>query len=216
MKSGRPAKSRFVVERERDRLFVGEHVLAERRAEGGKARGDFGKPRLGRRIERGAGAAEGDVIALENAHLLGAKAERAGLLHQRVDAGEQFRVGVNVVPMSCHHRRDLALDRLQRVIGVGAGKHMEHMLDPRQRPAAALQRLDRIGEARRRGLSRDRRDFGGVLRAGARIGLAKVLGLDAIERGNAVGGGPGCEKGVFGRVGSSHCRIIPNEWTEGI
>ena len=118
--------------------------------------------------------------------------------------------------MPCHHRRDLALDLLQRVIGVGAGKHMEHMLDPRQRPTAALQRLDRIGEARRRGLSRDRRDFGGVLGTGARIGLAKVLGLDAVERGNAVGGGPGCEKRVFGRVGSSHCRIIPNEWTEGI
>ena len=55
-----------------------------------------------------------------------------------------------------------------------------------------------------------------VLAAGARVGLAKMFRLDAIERVNAVGGGPRCEKRVFGGEGTGHCWIIPNERAHGI
>jgi hypothetical protein len=74
-------------------------------------------------IERGAGAAEASVVALEHALLLGGKPERIGLAHQRVDAAEQRRVGVDLVPVAGDPRRNLALDFKERVVGVGAGQH---------------------------------------------------------------------------------------------
>ena len=152
------------------------------------------------------------MIALDHPLLFGIEPERVGLAHQRVDAGEQIRVGVNVVPVPRHHRRHLALDLLQRIVGMGAGEHMEHVLDPRQRPAAALQRLDRIGETRRRGLGRNRRDFGRVFGAGACVGRAKVFGPDAVERGTPSGVVQGAKNGFSAGWGA----VIVPDHSEGM
>ena len=56
---GQAGKLGFVVQRQREGLLVGEHVLAERRAELGQPLDDLGQALLRRAVERGAGAAEG-------------------------------------------------------------------------------------------------------------------------------------------------------------
>ena len=61
--------------------------------------------------------------------------------------------------MARENRRDFALDRLQLVIGVSARqieKNARHLVEA---AAAALQRLDRIGEGRRLGIGGDRVDL---------------------------------------------------------
>ena len=86
---GQAGKLGLVFELQRERLLVGEHVLAERGAERREPFDDLGEPLLGRRVKRGAGAAEAGMIALDDALLLGGEPKRAGVAHQRVDALEQ-------------------------------------------------------------------------------------------------------------------------------
>ena len=144
-------------------LLVGEHVLAECGAERRQPLADRGEPLLVRGVEAGAGAAEGHVVALQHARLLGREAELAAALPQRLDAGEEAGMELDAVAVRREARRHLALDRLDGVVGVGAGEAMEHRGDVRQRPPAALQRRDRVGEARRLGLAGDRLDLGELL-----------------------------------------------------
>ena len=139
------------------------------------------------------------MIALDDALLLGIKPERVGLPHQRVDAAEQRRIGVDLVPVAGDLRRHFALDFEQSVVGMRAGQQMKRIADALQRPAAQFQRRDRIVEARRCGVGRDGGDLGLVLGQRARIGLPEMLGRDAVERRNPVGGGPGLEKRIVGR-----------------
>ena len=63
----------FAVEHQRIALLVRQHVLAERGAERGEALVDVGEPRLRRGVKRSAGADKFQVIALEQAPLLGRK-----------------------------------------------------------------------------------------------------------------------------------------------
>ncbi len=198
---GQAGELGFALDREREGLLVGEHVLAERGAQSGEALGDFGKPLLRRIVEAGAGAAEAGVVALQHALLFGIEAERVDAAHQRIDAAEQRRVGVDLVPMPRHLRRHLALDLEQRVVGMGAGQEMEDVADARQRPPGELQRRDRIVEARRRRIGRNGRDLGLVVGERAGIGRPEMLGLDAVERRGLVGGGPIRQQRIAGRVG---------------
>ena len=106
-------------------------------------------------------------------------------------------------------RRDLALDREDRVIGVGAGERIEHVLDPGQRVAAALQRLDGVGEAGRGRVGRDGGDLGLVLGKGVREGGAEMLGLDAVERRHAERPAPVLEQRIVGaRVGRNYLVLL--------
>ena len=57
-------------ERQHVSLLVGEHVLAEGRAEAGEPVADLLQPLLGGGIEPGAGAAEERVVALQHPRLL--------------------------------------------------------------------------------------------------------------------------------------------------
>ena len=110
-------------------------------------------------------------------------------------------------------RRKLALDFEQRVVGVRAGQEPKRIADALQRPPAQFQRRDRIVEARRRGIRRDGGDLGLVLGKRARIGLPEVLGRNAVEGRNPVGGGPGLEKRIGGGRGawvvSGIGRVLP-------
>jgi len=58
--------------------------------------------------------------------------------------------------------RDVALDRLEGVAGVGAREHEEHIRDMIKRAAAPLQRLDGVGEARLGRARGDGVDLGAV------------------------------------------------------
>ena len=101
--------------------------------------------------------------------------------------------------MARENRRDFALDRLQLVIGVGAGQIEENARHPVEAAAAALQRLDRVGESRRLGIGGDGVDLR------ARLGERRVergsemTRLEAVERRRLEWRGPRFEKRV--RVG---------------
>ncbi len=198
---GQAGKLGFTRDGQREGLLVGEHVLAEGGAQGGKAFGDFGHALLRRTVEAGAGAAETGVVALQHALLLGIEAELVDVAHQRVDAAEQRRIGVDLVPMPGDLRRDLALELEQRVVGMGAGQEMEYVADLRQRPAGELQRRDGVGEARWRRIGRNGGDLGLVVVQRTRIGVPEVLGPDAVERRHLVGGGPLRQQRIAGGVG---------------
>ena len=95
-------------------------------------------------------------------------------------------------------RRNLPLDRKERIVAVGADEKMKDVLDPLQRPAAQLQRGDYVLEVRRVGAAGDGRNLGIVLGERPGIGRAEVLGLDLREGRNPVGGRPGRQKRIVG------------------
>ena len=122
------------------------------------------------------------VVAVEDARLLGVEAELVAPVEQRRDAPEQRLVHEDRAAMARQARRDLALDRLQRVVGVAAGEVEEHRRDPAKLAAAALHRLDGVGEARRRGIAGDRLDLADVRVERPIEGRAEMLRRDALER----------------------------------
>ena len=185
------------MQRKCEALLVGENVLAERGAKLREPLDNIGEPRLRFAVERGAGAAKRCVIALEHALLLGGKVERFALTHQGVDAAEEPRIGVELVPVACDLRSEFALDGEQRVVAVGAGQKMEHLLDPRERPPAQFERRDRVGKIRWFRIGCDGRHFRFMFGKGARIGRGEMLGLDGIEWRGLARGVPGAKEGVI-------------------
>jgi len=194
----KPGKLGFAVERQRVGLLVGEQVLAERGAELSQALDDLGETLLRRAIEGDASAATGYVIALEHALLFGGKIESVPPPCERIDAAEQCRVGADSVPVAGDLRGNLALDFKDCIVTVGAGEKMEDAFNARQGPAAQFERVDGIGKIRRLGPGADGLDLGLMFRDCAGIGRSEVLGLDARERRNSIGGRPMLEKRIVG------------------
>ena len=198
---GQAGQLRFAFEPQRKGLLVGEHVLAERGAELGKPLDNRGKAFFRFAVERGAGAAKARMVALGDAFLFGIEPEAVGFSHHRIDAAEQRRIAVDLVPMAGDLWRKFALDFEQRIIGVRAGEEPKRVADALQRPPAQFQRRDRIRKARWRSLRRDGGDLGLVLGKRARIGLPKVLGRHAVEGWDPIRGGPGRQKRIGGGRG---------------
>ena len=117
-------------------LLVGEDVLPELSPQRRQALVDRGEPRLDVVGEAGAGAREGDMIALEHPGLLGVEAERVALRLQGVDPVIKRPVEKDVVAMPGEPRRDLALDRLDFVVAVGRGEIEEDGRHSVERAAA--------------------------------------------------------------------------------
>src|SRR5262245_15130555 len=188
----------LALEHERITLLVGEHILAERGAERREPLVDLSKPlaRLG--IERGTGALEHQVIALQHARLLGVEAKRLAALAERVDAAEQQLVEQDAVPVAGLTRRNLALDLEQRIVGVGARKHAKDPADPIQRAAGSLHRLDGVLERGRSRIARDRGDLGVMLRESAVVGRDEMIGVYTAKRRHTEGAAPFLEQGIVG------------------
>ena len=91
---GQAGQVLLAVEHQRVALLVGEHVLAERGVEDGEPLVDRGEPLLRRRIERGAGARELHMMALEHALLLGRQ-------RQPVARAMQARRSAGTAPRPC-------------------------------------------------------------------------------------------------------------------
>ena len=112
-------------------------------------------------------------------------------------------------------RRDVALDRQQRVVAVGAGEDAEHVVDARQRRPAcssATMVLSKVGAS---GPTGDGGDLGVVLGEGALEGRHEMLGLDAAERRRAEGAVQFFEEriGGGGEVGGWTVRsVMPGIW----
>ena len=177
-------------------VLVGQHILAELRAEGGEALVDLGEPRFGVRREPRAVAHERDVIERQRARLLGIEAQAVARRPQRLDAREQRIVEINFAAGARQNRRDVALDRLQRVVAVGAGEIEKHRRDAIERRAAALQRLDRIVERSWRRIVGDRGDFRALFAKRRLERRREMLGLDRRKGGVAKGPVQGARRGL--------------------
>ncbi len=208
-KFGKSGKLGFIVQRQRESLLVGEHVLAECRAEFRQPLDDLGEARLCGGVERGAGSAKRGVVALEHPLLLGGKPKRVALAHQRIDAVEQRGIGTEFVPVAGHLRRQFALDLQQRLVAVGADQKAENLLDAGQRPAAHFEGGDGVGEIRWLCPAGDGGDLGLVFRERARVGGNKMLGLDGRERRDLIGRRPVMEKRVVGGILRVHRALAP-------
>src|SRR5262245_2163352 len=186
-------------ELERIGLLVSENVLAERGAKGRQPLADLSQSlaRLG--IERRAGALEHQIIALQNARLLGREAECVAALPERVDAAEQRLVEQDAVPVASLARRNLALDREQRIVGVGAGKHAKDPADPIERATRAFHRLNGVLERSGRRITGDCGNLGLMLGEGAVEGRHEMLGRDAAKGRNGERASPVLKQGIVGR-----------------
>ena len=203
---GQAGKILLTLQHQRVGLFVGEHVLAEACAEAGEPLGDLGEPLLGGWVEARARAPVHQVVAVEHARLLRREPEPVALLVQGIDPPEQAFIVQDPVMVGGQLRPDLALDGLQRLVGVGAGEVEEHAGDAVEKLAAAFQRGDGIVEGRRVGLPRCSRDLGIVLGKAALERRQEMLRRDAAERRNFERAGPGLEEGIV--AGGGGRRIL--------
>src|SRR5579871_4016141 len=199
-----------LAEKQKPILLVLEDVLAE----GGRKRceplRDGREPGLRPGGEAGAGSREIEMVAVENPLLFGREAERSLARFQSVDAAKEGVVEIGLAPMAGERRRDLALDRLEFVVGLRAGQVEEDARDPVEIASAALERLDRVREGRRCAAPRDGVDLGARFFQRDVEGRAEMSGLDPVEGRRLEGSGPGREQGI-GVGGVRHvlnaCRV---------
>jgi hypothetical protein len=178
-------------------LFIGQHILAEGRAECRQPLVDFGKPLLLVRPEIGAAPHKACVIAFEHARFLLRKIELVAPLEQFADAVEQFFVQHDLVAVPRHDRRDVALDLLERVVGVGGGQIVEDRGDAIELASGQFQRPNDIAEARLVGIAGDRVDLRFVLGDTLIEGRPEMRGLDRVKRRRLEGRGPFLEKWIL-------------------
>ena len=176
--------------------LVGEHVLAEQGAERSKPLVDGGEALPRNPVKPRSGPHEGRVEPLQHPRLLGREAEALALREQVVDAAEQGRVQEDRAAVPGQHRGDLALDRLERVAGMGAGEAEEHRRHPVEGAPGPLEGVDRVGERRRCRVAGDGRDLGAVLRQRPVEGRPEVVGGDPVERRQPERRHPGLEQRV--------------------
>jgi len=104
------------------------------------------EPRLRFLRKTAAIAQKGDMIAIENPRLLGIECEFFAPGKQRLDTPKQSIVQEDFAAMTGKFWRDLAFDRLNLVIGVGARQMKKNRTDAGKIPAASFKRLDCIFE----------------------------------------------------------------------
>ena len=188
----------LTVEDEQIILLVVEDVLAEARPERREALGDRRQPRPFGRPEPRAPAHEAAVGEVEHAGLLGVEAEAFASCEDRIDAGEESGIEPDRLPMPGEEGCDVALDLLQRLVGVGACEVPEYAAHPAQCAAGALQRPDDVVEAWLGGIGLDGVDLVAVFGDPALEGRPEVLRLDRPERRRRERCRPGLEQGVAG------------------
>ena len=192
----RQAVEIVLVEQHEPVFFVRQHILPELSAKRRQPLGDRGEARLGLRRQPRAGAGEIEMIALEHARLFGRKPEFVSFRLQSVNALEQRVVQIGLVAMARQDRRDVALDRLQFIIGRRACEIEEDTSHLLEAAPAALERLDRVGEGRGRRVRGDGVDFvPRVLQRSLESG-PEMTRLDALERRRLERPGPGFKKRI--------------------
>jgi len=172
-------------EREHRLLLVAEHVLRKLGRQHRQPLDDLGKARPFGDAQLRAGAHEIEMIALQHPRRFRIEAQPVALPVELVDAPEQRRVEKDAVPVPRHHRRHVALHRLQLGIGVGARQLREHHVHLAQQLAAELQRRDGVVEARRFGIAGNRRHLPVVLGQRPLVGRCEMRRFDRLERRHA-------------------------------
>ncbi|HMC14492.1 MAG TPA: hypothetical protein VKI18_02600, partial [Albitalea sp.] len=123
------------------------------------------------RCKLGAGAHEVEVHALDEALLLVAQVKRVAPGMHGIQAREQAGVHRDRAGVRGHQRRQRHLYSLQFGRGFGRGEVVEQAFEPRQQPAAAVERRHGVVQARRLG------------RCGDRVDLRELLFQRRVERG---------------------------------
>ncbi|MDR6139316.1 hypothetical protein QE438_002620 [Pseudoxanthomonas sp. SORGH_AS 997] len=108
------------------------------------------------------GAHELLVLVLDQALLLRVQVQGVALVVEALDAREQLRIQVDLVLVRGQLGRDLFLDLLTRIVGIGLDQAEEDARDAGQGLAAALHRLQRVGEGGRLRVVGDLADLGQV------------------------------------------------------
>jgi hypothetical protein len=165
-------------------------------AERGETRVDVDKPRLGGGVQRRARTQEFQIIALENAPLFRGQRELIACAIQTLDTAEQGRVHVDTVPVPGLDGRNLALDREDFVVVVGAGQEVEDVDRPCKRLATSFERGDGVGESRRRRIACDRGNLSGMRSKCASKGHPEMIRLDAAEIGHTERAAPFLEQRI--------------------
>ncbi|MEZ5904033.1 MAG: hypothetical protein R3C69_02655 [Geminicoccaceae bacterium] len=111
--------------------------------------------------------------------------------------------------MAGQHRGQLALDRLERGVGVGAAEIEEEGRHPAQVPAAALEGGDGVGEVGCRRVAGDGLDLGPVPGQRLRESGAEVIGRETAVGRQAEGCRPGGEQLRFVGHGSGSRGLWP-------
>ena len=105
-------------------------------------------------------------------------------------------------------RRDIAFDRLDVFVRIGAGEIEKDARDAAEKLPGALQRDDRILERRRRRIIRDGGDLGFMRRERLREGGGKIIRLDRREWRQAKRAGPVFEQRILGVVRHRPSKLI--------
>ncbi len=181
-------------------VLVMQDILAEPRVQTRQPLGDRRHARFLCRIELRPVAHEAQVMALQQPQLIGREAEAVAPAIERVDPGEQAGIERDLHLMRGELWRVLPVDRLQCLVGRAGIEVVEDAADLIQEPAAALQRLDRVGEIRRLGRAGNRQNLGLLLGHPAIKGRREMLGQDALERRQLERRRPGFEERVVGHA----------------
>ncbi len=185
-------------------LLVLQDVLRELRRQRRQPLVDLGDARLLLGAQLGAGPHQPLVAQLQHAPLLVGEVEFVAPLVEIGDALEDPPVEHHRRLVRGELRRHLALDRLQRLVGVRAGEIVEDGGDLFDQPGALLQRHDGVVERRLGGLTRDGGDLRLVLLQRRRERRLEVLRLDLLERRQAEGGAPARQQRIF-RLRACRC-----------
>ena len=113
----------------------------------------------------------------------------AGVIHG-FDAGEDDGVERHGVALAGQHRVDFGFERLDRLVGVGAGEVAEHAHHLVERLVGPLEREDRVLEGWLFRVVDNRLDVGPRFQNALEDGRPEMLVLDVSERRNAVRASP--------------------------
>ena len=178
---------RLVIDDDRRGVRVGEDVVVELGVELRLLLVQRAQLRLVRLGEERAGADEVAVVALQEVLRLGVEAARLPRVVQRLHAREELRVEVDGVVVRGELRRFLPFELLQRVVRVRLRQREEDLRGAGEEIAAALHRLDGVGEGRGVGAARDRVDLRELplhpfLEGRLVVGVLDLVELRGIER----------------------------------
>ena len=178
--------------------LVGQHVLAELGPERREPLVDGGELVLCGLLQCRARAHEAAVVAIEHACLFGCQPEPIAAGVKVGDAGVERAVEIERVVVAGEQRRDVALDFLDLIAGIGAGQHEEHGLHLVERTAGALQLLNGVLKGGCFRIGGDCLDLGAVLRERRIEGRTEVLRRERAEGRQPEGTGPLGEQGILG------------------
>ena len=182
---------------EHEVVVLGQQVAAEADGHARQLLVNLLEPFLLGRVEQRAAAHEAVVGLLQQAALLGVKAELGAPVIDRLDAGEELLVEQNPVVVGREQRQRLLLDGLHPLVGLGAAEHLEDQPRLGQHLARVVVGQNHVLEGRLVVVLYDGGNLGIVQRHAPLEGRHEVLGADFIEGRCPVGGLPLGEEGIL-------------------